>query len=146
VLDAPIGGPSFFFVTGIAAGFGFNRTLVVPDVSVLSGFPLIQWATGGGPSSTPTPDVGSQVEQAMTLLKDSGVIAPAIGEYWFALGVKFTSFELIDSFALLTVILGTEVEIDLLGLSSLSLPPKDPSPIALAELALKASFSPAHGL
>ena len=31
VLDYPIGGPAFFFVTGLAAGFGYNRGLVVPS-------------------------------------------------------------------------------------------------------------------
>jgi hypothetical protein len=146
VLDAEIGGPPFFFVTGLAAGFGLNRTLVIPQVGSLGSFPLIQWATGSGPSSTGGGDVAGQVEQAMTTLADSGVIAPSIGEYWVAAGVKFTSFKLLDSFALLTVKAGNEVEVDLLGLSTLTLPPEDPSPIAVAQLALEASFSPAHHL
>jgi hypothetical protein len=146
VLDAEIGGPPFFFVTGLAAGFGLNRSLVIPDVGSLGTFPLIQWSTGSGPSSTGGGDVGSQVEQAMTTLADSGVIAPSIGEYWVAVGIKFTSFKLLDSFALLTVKAGNEVEVDLLGLSTLTLPPEDPSPLAVAQLALEASFSPAHHL
>lgn len=144
VLDAELGGPPFFFVTGIAAGFGFNRSLVIPPVGQLAQFPLISWATGNGPSSTPGGDVGSQVENAMTLLAQSGVIAPQIGEYWIAAGLQFTSFKLLDSFALLTVKLGNEVEIDLLGLTTLSLPPEEPEPIALGQLALEASFAPAR--
>lgn len=144
VLDAELGGPPFFFVTGLAAGFGLNRNLVIPPVGSLASFPLIQWATGQGPSSTASGDTGDQVQQAMTTLADSGVIAPSIGEYWMAAGVQFTSFELVSSFALLTVKAGNEVEIDLLGLSTLTLPPDDPSPIAMAQLALEASFSPAH--
>jgi hypothetical protein len=144
VLDAALGGPAFFFVTGLAAGFGFNRSLVIPPVGQLGQFPLISWATGNGPSSTPGGDVGAQVSTAMTLLSDSGVVAPAIGEYWIAAGVQFTSFKLINSFALLTVKLGNEVEVDLLGLSTLSLPPEDPAPIAVAQLALAASFAPAR--
>ena len=39
----------------------------------------------------------------MTQLSQSGVIAPSIGEYWIAAGIHFTSFKLLDSFALLTV-------------------------------------------
>jgi len=144
VLDAELGGPPFFFVTGLAAGFGLNRTLVIPEVGALTTFPLIQWSTGQGPSSTATGDTANQVEQTMTTLAQSGVIAPSIGEYWMAVGVQFTSFELVSSFALLTVKAGNEVEIDLLGLSTLTLPPDDPSPIAMAQLALEASFSPAH--
>ncbi len=32
VLDYPLGGPSFFFVTGLAAGFGYNRALNIPPL------------------------------------------------------------------------------------------------------------------
>jgi len=147
VLDAPLGGPSFFFVTGLAAGFGFNRQLLVPDVSGVPAFPLVAWATGvNAPSSTASGDVGQQLENAMATLTQSGVIAPAIGEYWMAAGVHFTSFELVDTFALVTVSFGKSFELDILGLSTLSLPPDEPVPLAVAQLALKASFAPSLGL
>lgn len=147
VLDAELGGPPFFFVTGLAAGFGLNRTLVIPPVASLDQFPLIAWATGSGPKSNAGGDTAGSVEKAMQLLEDSGVIAPSIGDYWLAAGIKFTSFQLIDSFALLTVRFGNQFEIDLLGLSSVTLPPEDPdNAIALAELALEASFQPSRGL
>lgn len=147
VLDAELGGPPFFFVTGLAAGFGLNRTLVIPPVASLNQFPLISWATGSGPSSQAGGDTVNAVLQAMTILENSGVIAPSIGDYWLAAGIKFTSFQLIDSFALLTVRFGNQFEIDLLGLSSVTLPPEDPdNAIALAELALEASFQPDRGL
>lgn len=144
VLGGELGGPPFFFVTGIAAGFGFNRTLLIPPVGQLNQFPLIAWAVGTGPSSTPGGDVGGQVRNAMDQLAQSGVIAPAIGEYWIAAGVQFTSFKLLNSFALLTVKLGNEVEVDVLGLSTLTLPPETTKPIAVAQLALEASFAPAR--
>ena len=147
VLDAPLGGPSFFFVTGVAAGFGINRQLVVPDVSGVAKFPLVQWAVGiDAPSSSPTGDVGSQVAATMQALSQSGVIAPEIGEYWFAIGVHFTSFELLDTFVLVTVSLGNDFELDILGLSTLSLPPDVDEPLAFAQLALEASFKPSQGL
>ena len=41
VLHAPLGGPSFFFVTGLAAGFGFNRAVRLPEVSAVGQFPLV---------------------------------------------------------------------------------------------------------
>lgn len=146
-LDAELGGPPFFFVTGLAAGFGLNRTLVIPPVDSLNKFPLIAWATGTGPNSDAGGDTTNKVLTAITELADSGVIAPSIGEYWLAAGIKFSSFQLIDSFALLTIKFGNQFEIDLLGLSTLTLPPKDPvNPVALAELALVASFMPDRGL
>jgi hypothetical protein len=147
VLDAPLGGPAFCFVTGVAAGLGINRQLLVPPVTGVAAFPLVQWAVGlDSPSSTPGGNVGDQVLATMTTLSNSGVVAPKIGEYWFAAGIRFTSFELLDTYALLTMSLGKDFEVDILGLSSLSLPPKDPVPLAFAQLAIKASFKPTLGL
>jgi hypothetical protein len=147
VLNAPIGGPPAFFVTGIAAGAGFNRKLVLPDVSGVAAFPLIAWAQGSGtPSMDPSKPVRDQVGQALTQLAQSGVVAPSVGDYWFAAGVQFTSFEIIQSFALLTVSLGTRIEIALLGLCTLTLPPDEPEPVARVQLALKVAFSPDEGL
>ena len=146
VLDAPIGGPAFCFVTGLAAGFGYNRSLVVPDVSGVYSFPLVQWATGvNAPASDPAGDVSQQVSSALAMLADSGVVAPKIGEYWLAAGLHFTSFELLDTFALLTVAFGDDLEFDILGLSTLTLPPASPTVFAEIQVELKASYQPASG-
>ncbi len=147
VLNATIGGPPAFFVTGLAAGLGFNRRLVIPDVSGVASFPLVAWAQGqGAPSMDPKQPIGDQVNKALAQLAQSGVVAPSVGDYWFAAGIEFTSFEIIHSFALLTVSLGTSVEIALLGLSPLTVPPDDPSPVAVVQLALEVSFSSSSGL
>lgn len=147
VLDAPLGGPPFLFVTGVAAGIGFNRNLVMPDVSGVAKFPLVAWADGDGtPAMDPQGDIGKQVAAVMSTLASSGVVAPAVGEYWLAVGVRFTSFEIVDAFALLTVTFGTRFEIDVLGVATLSIPPAVDTPIARVELELLASFSPDTGL
>lgn len=147
VVDYPIGGPLFFFVTGIAAGLGFNRALVIPDITGVTAFPLVAWARGiGAPGMDPSGDIGAQVTKVVSTLSTSGVVAPALGAYWLALGVRFTSFEIIDAFALLTVTFGARFEIDLLGVATLAIPPKADTPIARAELALEASFAPDEGL
>lgn len=147
VADYPIGGPAFFFVTGLSAGLGYNRALLVPDITGVPSFPLVAWARGNGaPGMDPGGDVGTQVMKVMGGLQSSGVIAPSLGAYWLALGVRFTSFELIDAFALVTVTFGTRFEVDLLGVATLSIPPQVTPPIALVELALKASFAPDRGL
>ena len=147
VLDYPIGGPEFFFVTGLAAGFGYNRKLLIPPVEGVATFPLVQWArgTGGDPPSKDPASLAEAVTTVVTQLTSSGVIAPSLGDDWVALGVKFTSFELVKSFALVTIVFGTHFEIALLGMSTLQLPPTG-TPVAQAELALEATFSPDTGL
>lgn len=152
IINYPIGGPAFFFVTGLSAGFGYNRSLVIPDINGVANFSFVQFAMGGMPSPDPQGNIGEQVNKVLTDLIDKGTVAPAVGTNWLTAGIRFTSFQIIDSFALLNVIVGTTVEIDLLGLSRLIIPPGagipgSPVPIvARAELALKASYTSGSGL
>ena len=123
VLNYPLGGPAFFYVEGLAAGFGLHRQLHLPPVEGLRSFPLVADAIDdANPSSA----------------EDIAALAtPRLGEYFIAVGVKFTSFKLLDSFALLVVSAGDELEIDLLGVSSYEAPPDLPSGVpALAKVDL----------
>lgn len=148
VVDAPIGGPPAFFVTGLAAGLGLNRRLLVPDVSQVATFPLVQWAAGGDvpPATDFGGDVGAQVISVLARLAASGAVAPSVGDCWLAAGIRFTSYELVQSFVLLTFSFGARFEVDLLGFSRLALPPGVTPPVAQAELELKASFVPDDGV
>jgi hypothetical protein len=139
LLDRPIGGPAFFYVTGVAAGFGFNRDLLIPEVGQLSQFPLVQAVMGGSPFAGKTDPAGA----ADVLRK---YIPPRSGEIWVALGVRFTTFELLKSFALVTAKFGHELEIDLIGVSTAAFPTNAASPIAYAELGLKVSCRPDDGV
>jgi hypothetical protein len=147
VLDYPIGGPEFFFVTGLAAGFGYNRKLLIPPVDGVATFPFVQWAVGtGDPPPTDPTSLPDTVTKVVAQLSSGGVVAPSLGDDWVALGVKFTSFDLVDSFALVTIVFGTRFEIALLGMSTLQLPPAPEPAVARAQLALEATFSPDTGL
>lgn len=140
VLNYPFGGPPFFFVTGLAAGFGYNRALIVPPIDEVAKFPLIQEAVGG--SGSPN-DLMTELET----LRD--YIPATLGDTFLAVGVKFTSFKMIDSFALLAFVFGTQFEIDVLGLSTLIVPTpeegKSVTPLAEVQMALRATFIPAQG-
>jgi len=154
VLNYPIGGPPYFFVTGLAAGFGFNRSLVIPGINGVATFPFVQWAMGlnDPPSSIAGGDIAKQINKVLQTIIDDGIVAPTVGSNWLAAGIRFTSFEILDSFALLTIAFGNNFEIALLGLSRLVLPPGagiagSPLPVIVyAELALVASFSTETGL
>jgi hypothetical protein len=147
VLDYPLGGPAFFYVTGLTAGFGYNRALNLPPIDQVAQFPLITAAVG---QSTAVAPAGATSTQAMmTQLAQANAVPPSVGTDFFALGVKFTSFKLVDSFALLTVAVGTQVEIGLLGLATLIAPVPEAAkavpPLAEVQMAIKASFIPAQG-
>lgn len=156
VLDYPFGGPAFFYVTGLAAGFGYNRRLVVPDIEQVASFPLVREAAGETQTSAAAlaPLPTDQQGRANTLQSKIRALDQYIpienGQYFLAVGIKFTSFKQIDSFALLVVQFGNKFEIDLLGLSTLKIPsPAEDgtavTPVAEAQLALKAVFIPSEG-
>ncbi|HWY29309.1 MAG TPA: DUF6603 domain-containing protein, partial [Candidatus Acidoferrum sp.] len=130
-LDANIGGPAFFYVTGLSAGFGYNRSLKLPTQDQVAAFPLVAGLTNpsqiGGPSATPG--------QALQALQDW--VPPAQGCYWLAAGVRFTTFELVNSNALIVVEFGKNFEIAILGLARARLPQTGSEVFAYLELGLE---------
>lgn len=140
--DPPLGGTPYFFLTGLAAGFGYNRGLKIPSIDGISQFPLTSGFVPGQTSPFSSSDPG----KALQVLVEKDVVPISPGEDWLAAGIKFTSFEMIQSFALLVVEFGTKLEIALLGMSALSVPPEDPYPLVFAELAMEVRFIPADGI
>lgn len=138
VLEAPLGGPPFCYVRGIAAGIGLNSRLNQPAAADVGDFSLVQAAMPGSGFAS----LGlAEVMRAMD--RD---VHPQAGHEWLAAGLRFSSFELIQSVALVTVPLNNPGNIALLGLSRLSMPPAAPDPIAMIEVSLMASLQPAAGL
>ncbi|MGB3186088.1 MAG: DUF6603 domain-containing protein [Ornithinimicrobium sp.] len=150
-LDAPLGGPPFMVVTGLAAGFGYNRDLVLPTVDHVETFPLVSRVIGSGTPADTDEDPAAQVAAVVADLGDA--VPPSVGQYWLAVGIRFTSFKLVDSFALLTVGFGRHFEVELLGVATAVVPTPDPDadpgsavpPVATIQMAVKASYDPAQG-
>lgn len=111
-VDAPVGGPPFFYVEGFSLGFGYNMALKIPGIKQIDSFPLLNPALFKKKES-PT--------QALSKL--NAFIFPQTDNLWFAAGVQFNSFKMIDSKALLIVDLAKE-QISLMGISALRLPKK----------------------
>lgn len=87
-LDAPIGGAPWCFVTGLAAGFGYNRRLPTGGkpadnvfLSVMKDAPL---------------DTSSGDAMRVSLNHIAEQFTPERGQFWVAAGVEFTSFAFID--------------------------------------------------
>ena len=140
VLHAELGGPPFFRVQGLAAGFGYNRKLTLPPIEEVQTFALVRAALD---EKFITKD--TRIGEVLDKLRD--YISPSLGDYWLAAGIRFSSFEMIQAFALLSVSFGHEVEIGLLGLAKMSLPRGTPpgTELAYAELALRVVVKPEEG-
>jgi hypothetical protein len=129
-ISAPIGGPPYLFVTGLAGGAGYNRRLLTPrDPVNVPGFPLVQAMDDDG---------GNLMDQLKRIGSD---IPPARGALWVAAGIRFSTFELLHTTALLSVQIDRGFEISLMGLMRLQLPPAENAAIVSLELALSAKYS-----
>lgn len=141
-INVPLGGPPFFFVTGFAGGFGINRNLRLPTIDQMPYYPLIPHnANANLPvGGTPKDALSTVLPALATIFEDKP------GEYWVAAGIQFTSFEMIDAFALVTVLFGVDLQIALLGQCSMTFPKGDTeAPLAYIEIDILASVNPALG-
>jgi hypothetical protein len=141
-LHYPLGGPPFFFVTGLSGGFGYNRDLQAPTLDGIPSFPLVSQAiqgTGKWDSANAKSIVKGQLQQLTRYMR----VEPELG--FLALGIKFTSFKLLDGFALLMMQFGKQFELNLLGFARLQVPFNTSKAVAVVELALQARFAPSEG-
>ncbi len=138
-LGATIGGPPCFFVTGLCAGFGYNRSLQIPAQDQVPSFPLLSGI------SDPSSIGGANPSPAQALSKLSVYVPPAQGVNWFAAGVQFTSFELVQSNVVLAVIVTGDFEAAILGLSRVKLPQVGSFQFAYVELGIEIVLHPSAG-
>ena len=129
--EGNFGGPPFMYVTALAGGLGYNRTLRVPEIHEVSDFPLM-------PKNVDPKEVREVLEK--------GWITPKIGENWLAVGMNFTTFQLVKSSALLVAVFGQEFELALLGTSTLKIPETGNNTFANVEMQLRAVLKPSEGL
>ncbi|MEM9686238.1 MAG: DUF6603 domain-containing protein, partial [Bacteroidota bacterium] len=142
-LNYPLGGPPFFFVTGLSLGFGYNRALRMPSVDKVLEFPLVAEAMNGKslPASAGKDTLTAELEAIHSYIPVS------IGDMFLAAGISFTTFKLIDSTILLAASFGNRFELDLLGVSTLVVPPETSgnNSLAVIQMTLKGAFIPDEG-
>ncbi|MCA9699882.1 MAG: hypothetical protein KC431_20320, partial [Myxococcales bacterium] len=110
MVPVPLGGPPAFFVEGVAGGFGYNRGFTTPKIEEVASHPLMVV-------------LRNQSSDLMATLRNVQSVLPAKrGAYWFAAGVKFSSFVFIKGAALLYVLFDQGFELGLLGHASIALP------------------------
>lgn len=137
VLDYPLGGPPFFYVTKLAAGFGVNRTVAPPTIDGVENFSLVRAARAPDAQAPATP-----LDVVKRFAKD---LPPMTGETFLALGVGFTTFKAVDSFAVVVGRFGHEFALDLVGVSTIRNPPGAAEPVVSARIGWLARFRPEEG-
>ena len=65
-------------MTGLAGGFGYNRSLQLPDITGVESYPLVAGAMG-------------KLDASQTEYKLNELIQVAPNQDWLAAGVRFTS-------------------------------------------------------
>jgi hypothetical protein len=149
----PFGGPPAFFVTGTALGFGYNSNLNIPDIAQVQVFPFVQVLSNPdffGPNPTPADVLGSMLD-ANPKVPGSPWVERQEGTLWFAAGITFTSFSLVNSVAMVFVEIGPNLVIALIGVATAQFPQKIPGltkqPVyAYIELDLEVRFAPNEGV
>ncbi|EDM81354.1 hypothetical protein PPSIR1_40760 [Plesiocystis pacifica SIR-1] len=109
LIPVPLGGPPMFFIEGLAGGFGYNRGFRTPRIDEVATHPLMAALAGSGDVL----DVLDSVSSHMPIKR---------GSYWFAAGIKFSSFVFIKGAALLYILFDQGFEFGLLGQASIKLP------------------------
>jgi large repetitive protein len=136
-INGPIGGPPAFFLTGIGGGIGINRDLIFPtDLSRFNEFPFIKALD---PAAAPSDDPMAE----LVALRD--IFPMKRGELWFAAGISFTSFALVDGIAVISVKIGDGFELAMLGLARVALPRPQVALVSM-EFGLLARFSTKEGV
>ncbi|MBO4290448.1 MAG: hypothetical protein J5898_00925 [Lachnospiraceae bacterium] len=117
-LHAVLGGPPCFVVTGLSVGFGMNKNIVLPKADKLKDFPLVLAAMGDPAWEKKSPG------DVLAGMRES--IVTEYGETMLALGITFTTFQIITSCLIGLITFGNDDQIALLGQSLLDLPARLP--------------------
>lgn len=149
-LEAPLGGPPFFFINGISGGFGINRAFKLPDYNQLTSYPLLPNSQSNSiPSGKDIENSGSAADKLEKMTGALSSLARYIpvdpGEYWVAVGLDVTSFEMIQVSAILSVAFGVDFQVGLVGSASMTIPVKEPEPIAFIQIDYEVVIAPEDG-
>jgi hypothetical protein len=139
-LEAPLGGPPFFYVSGLAFGFGVNYALILPTIETLPTYLLLP------NMAPPQGNAQNALNSVIGQLQNGSVIQYEPGEYWVGFGVQFSSFDMISAFAMVTFSFGVDVQVALLGSAAIVLPEGSPDALASIQVNLVAAITPSTGL
>jgi hypothetical protein len=122
-LDGPLLSLEFIEISGVEVGFAYNYDIRLPGPTEVVNFPLIH---GPASSNNPMDLITSDPTSATSF---SNWQTTVIGKYWFALGMKADSFQLITADLAVLFAFGlNSLKIAIVGLASAALPPLEGQP------------------
>ncbi|MCG8476295.1 MAG: hypothetical protein MI784_12580 [Cytophagales bacterium] len=133
-VEHPLGGPGCCFVTGLCGGFGYNSLLRFPSAKDLYQFPLL--ASLNEPGSPSLPEMWNSL---------NSWISPEAKGLWIAAGFNFTTYEIVQSTAMLLAELSSVSCYSIIGTSVAQFPKDGDKTYAYIELALDAFVMPQEG-
>ena len=139
VASLPNIGPPAFMMEKIALGFGFNRRVIIPEIEDVGSFPLVSLAMSEDSENSNPAEMLREVVPMIT-----EYFPPKKSALFFALGIKFNSFKVLDGFLLLLVSADDKIRFDILGFLVLCRPVD--KPVAVIRIALKATVIPDDGI
>lgn len=141
-VELPLGGPPYFQLQGFAGGFGINNSLILPTLNELPEYILLPGPKSKAPKQEATPE--ATIRSVLPQMQNYFV--SQAGQYWAAAGIAFSSFQMIEAFALVTVSFGVDLRIALLGTCSMTFPKGTSHPVAYIEIIIMASYARSTGL
>ena len=139
-LGAPIGGPPFLYVSGLALGVGFNMGLNLPPPEELTIFPLTAAALKPPGQALTVSDLKEM------MLKLDKYMPIKKGNFWFAIGIKFESFKFLSGFIMLTLEFGDELEIGVIGILDAMMPVGAANPVIRISIGFTVRILPERGI
>jgi hypothetical protein len=117
-LDGPLLTLEFAEISGVELGFAYNYEITTPDPGQIVNFPLVHGpASSNNPMDLITSDPGNPTSFSNWQVTKQDM-------YWFALGVKVDSFQIITADVALLFAFGVNMlKISIIGLASAALPP-----------------------
>ncbi len=107
-IDVLLGGPPFLFVTGLAGGFGINSPARPAHHRPGQRLPAAARQRPARAGQPGRDDQGGHPALQRTF-------SPLAYQYWVAAGIAFTSFEMIQAQAVVSVSFGVDLEIGVVG-------------------------------
>lgn len=135
-----LGGTPAFQLTGMMGGLGINRKLRIPQADQLETFPLLSMD-----AKKTGMQILSELEASDSQKKPWLEIRK--GDYMAAVGVEFTSFEILHGKLLLTLLFGSELQAALLGSGEMTFPKgaKKEKAYAYLKILMAAVLKPEQG-